>query len=250
MVDKFEEKSNYTTKNVLYLFNHVIYEYDIHSADVNICKRYNLLPEDKIKKLESMDKKRRVVAVGKLQRDKDFRDSLLSGFCRIRREFYDSNDLEKEDIISVKKDAIFTTKKCKKLHFGNLEFVPKNIYTSFIQFGGLEVYFHGDDVDVKGIDDRVLKKHENGILKVIITFFRKMETSSKSEVLSYMNRIVSRYKRRELPLDYYRRFNRDSKYHVVYSDDMFDEYWDDKVCDIDINYNFFNVLIPLIKIAL
>jgi len=123
----FNEKSNYTNQNILYLFNRLIYEYDIHSADINLCRYYNILPKETIEKISNLDKMRRVVKIGKLQKEKEFRDKLKKAFEDIRKEFYDSNKLDINDILAVKKDAIFTTTSCGSVVFGPVEFQVKNI---------------------------------------------------------------------------------------------------------------------------
>ena len=64
--NNFEEKTNFTNKNIMYLFNRTIYEYDIHSADINLCIYYGLLPKDMIEKISKMDKIRRVVKIGNM----------------------------------------------------------------------------------------------------------------------------------------------------------------------------------------
>lgn len=246
----FEEKSNFTNKNILYLFNRTIYEYDIHSADINLCIRYKILSEDKIEKILKLDKIRRVVQIGKWQKDKEFRDKLKDAFSKIRKEFYEANNLDITDIIAVKKDAIFTTKQCEITTFGNVEFQIKNMYTSFIQIKNLEFYYGNGQCDVKGIDDEYLKLHENGIMKIVKLFFKKMETGSVQDTLIYLNRMCSNYKLRQLPLEYYREFNVESKYTVMNQDDTFDDYWEDNIDELNITYNYINILIPLVKIAL
>ena len=248
--NNFEEKTNFTNKNILYLFNRTIYEYDIHSADINLCIYYKLLPQDKIDAILKLDKTRRVVKIGNMQKDKEFREKLKDAFSNIRKEFYEANDLDITDIIAVKKDAIFTTTQCEATKFGNVEFQPKHMYSSFIQIRNLEFYYNNERCDVKGIDDTYLKYHENGMLKLVKMFFKKMETGTIQDTLIYLNRMSTSYKFRELPLDFYREFNVESKYTLIGTDDRYDEFWEDRKEELDISYNFINIIIPLVKIAL
>ena len=66
-------KSNWTNKEIKYLKNVSIVEYDLQSGGLNIIKQFKLLPQEKINQLESFDKEKRNIAVGKLQiKDKDY----------------------------------------------------------------------------------------------------------------------------------------------------------------------------------
>lgn len=248
--DNFEQKTNYTNPNIFYLFNRLIYEYDIQAANVNLCIYYKILPKKITDKILAMPKKKRNVTIGIKERDKEFKEKMKKAFIDIRKEFYDANDVDILDLVSVKKDALFLASDCKNTKFGNVNFVVKNIYSSYIRLGSLEIYYSTYKIDVKGIDDEVLVLHEDGILKLLRAFFRKMETGSIQETLSFLNRVSTDYKNRKLPLEYYREFNDKSKYIVLSSTDIYDDYWDDRIDEIDITYNFTNVIIPLVKIAL
>ena len=82
---------------------------------------YNLQPEKVIQKLASMAKSQREIAVGKLMRkDKEFSRNLEESFNKIIQEFMDANELSWDDIVSVKKDAIFTKKQKTELILLNL----------------------------------------------------------------------------------------------------------------------------------
>ena len=253
----FEEKSNWTNPAITYVFSDLIEEYDMHDAGLSICKYYGLLSGDKIEKLTHMSKEQKVVVLGKMQKKSDFRDALSKGFSDIRKEFYEANHLEEEDIIAVKKDAIFTRKDCEVRIFGDphapnlktVEFVVKHQYSSYVKIPGtnLELYYNGA-IDVKGIDDSSIPLHENGILEILKMYFRKAETGTVDDVLSYMNRVVSTYKLRKYPLEYYREFNSDSLY-TDKDGEKYKEYWEDEISDLDISYNFLKILVPLTKIV-
>ena len=68
-------KDNYLDKNIPYVFNTKIIEYDLKSANTSLCREYNLLPIKQIEEIESMKKDKRVVTIGKLMRkDKVFKE--------------------------------------------------------------------------------------------------------------------------------------------------------------------------------
>ena len=65
----------------------------------------------------------RHIAVGNLQReDKEFSNMLLKKFAEIRAVFIAENKLTDDNIISVKKDAIYTIGRCKKTRFDLIAF--------------------------------------------------------------------------------------------------------------------------------
>lgn len=243
--DGFCKRDQFLNKGIAYLINDTIYEYDIHSANTSIMKYYGLADDRVISELTHLPKSKRVKKIGIMQKNKEFANALSEAFAKIRKEFFDANSLELNDIISVKKDAVFTRKKCQVTTFGNVEFVIKNQYSSFIQLPRLELYYREDTLDVKGIDDSKLELHKDGIMAFLKEFFRRAETLEKSGVLRFLRRYASHYKLWECDLSDYREFNADSMYTVLGTDDRFTEYWDDKVRDLNIMYNWTNVIIPI-----
>ena len=142
--------------NIEYIFDTDIIEYDMKDAGFNIIKEYRLLPERTIKDLEMLGKGiDRHIAIGKMQgKDKEFSDRLSQKFAEMRAVFIDSNSLADSDIISVKKDAIFTIKECDVTMFGNIHFAEKNRYSSYIRFsniGDIEIYYSDNGMDIKGL---------------------------------------------------------------------------------------------------
>ena len=109
MTSELYKRSLYLNKNIDYLFGVDICEYDIESAGLNIIKYYGLLPQDRITYLEGMSKEARNKQIGIYQRDDSvFKEALSEGFVNIRKEFFELNEIEDDDILSIKKDAIFT----------------------------------------------------------------------------------------------------------------------------------------------
>ena len=162
--------------------------------------------------------------------------------------------LEKDQILAIKKDAIFTLKEVNYTKFGVCEFAKKNQYTSFLRLGELEFYYGYDKLDVKGLGEEALKKHENYMLKFIKTIFHKLETSTEDEIKRYFTRFYSRYKHRELDLGYYREFSVNSNFRVLGDDVIYDNEsfipYEDKRERLDINYNFQRIMLPLLGILL
>lgn len=247
------EKDTYINPNIFYTFNTDIMEYDIKRAGINIAREYNIIDNDTYNKLINMPKDDSNKALGRIQIDNaDFINRLKLAFIDTRKRFFELNQLDDSDIISIKKDAIFITKPCAITNIGNfIEFRIKNTYTSYIRLDkNIELYYNSDHIDVKGINSNKLKLHENYMLDLFNKFFIKMETDTPEDVISYMRRFIDKYKRKELDSGYYRRFDSVSDFDVnlpegeyIFNADIHKEY-------IDIQYNLNKVLIKLIKIPI
>lgn len=255
-------KTTYLNSNFPIIRSRVIIEYDLRSANTSLCREYKLLDEKTIEKIEKLPKKDRVVKIGKLQRkDKKFNEGLKNAFIDIRRRFFEDNELEDDDILSIKKDAIFCLKEVKYTDFGDCHFVTKNVYTSYLYIKPYEIYYNskGDSftrakIDVKGIDEICIEKHKEYMMKFFEKVFYHMEISSTQTLFNYIRRFVDEYKNRELDVGYYREFNPKSVYYLNDSEESYDNElfipYEDKVQHIDIDYNFFQIIIPLINLLI
>lgn len=244
------KKDQYTNPNIFYLFNREIIEYDMKRAGLNLAKHFNLLPAKTIDDLFELPKDVADIKLGIIQKnDKDFAEKLKLAFQSIRATFFEINDIEESDVIAIKKDAIFLLKRCKYEKIGEyIHFRIKNEYTSYIHLERIELYYNPTNLHVKGINDNLLPLHENYILSFLKKFFFKMETDEPSTTIQFMRRFIDRYKSHELESGFYREFNSKSMYKTVHGDRVSD--WDDDNSFLDISYNFYNVLIKLIKIPL
>lgn len=252
MTELYKKDTYFTTKDQ-FAFNQYCIEYDIKSAGLSICKEFKLLPDDVIEDLKTnYSKTDRVKKLGKMQiNDNVLKKGLKDGFIEARRRFIEANDIEDEDIVSIKKDAIFVSKVCNQLNFGHIKFANKNQYTSFIRLPNrIELFYFCGKIDVKGIGENV-DKHKDFILKLLSTFFKKMEMGDEDNVGKFMRKTIDAYKFRNLDLGYYREFNSQSTYTVIDEDNeitQYDEYWADGIDDVLITYNWENVILPLLKI--
>ncbi len=225
-------KATWVNPNIEYLFDQEIIEYDIRDAGFSLIKEYHLLPDSKIRELESLEKGiERHKAIGVLQKNSEFSKSLLNKFAEIRKIFISMNHLSDDQIISVKKDAIFTIGQCDILRFGNVTFVKKNVYSSYLRFrtiNNLEIYYAEDQFDIKGMSDRAINTHRLymiDFLKKLIPLIENQDLRSKR----LMKIFIMEYKYSKLEPEYYIEFNNISK-------------------DFRPLFNYKNLLIPLIHI--
>lgn len=250
------EKDLYTNKEYDYLIGKRIIEYDIKSANVNLCRYYELLPEDELNKIEMMSKRERVIYVGKLQRDdKNFAKKLSKAFKDMRKQFFIANKIVDSDILSIKKDAIFIVgKRCHNTNFGNVTFVEKNVYSSFHRLNNLEFYYSGKDhkVDIKGIDDNSLYLYQS-FINILKRLFRYLERNQREEFVKFVKDFVTNYKEKRLTYEYYKELTTNGCYtliqnnsdkKIVYGLESIDESIDDRLC---INYNYFAYILPMIQ---
>ena len=220
------------------MFNRTIVEYDLKSANTSLAREYKLLPEEKIKEIESMPKKERVVAIGMYKREHpEYSEVEKLAFANARRSFMVMNNLDEADIHSVKRDAIFCLRYVKHEQVGdNLLFRPKNEYTSYIHLKPLEIYYSlANGLDVKGMDDDVYKtRHEDYFGEFLCGLIRSKEVGTNT--LKYIRKFWDEYKWRKLEPGYYREFNALSQY--LYKDGLrsMEEYRGD-VNELDISYN-------------
>ena len=185
---------------------------------------------------------------------------MKEGFKKARKMFFEENNLNEEDIISIKKDAIFINKKIAVRKFGNIEFVKKNVYSSYYYINGLELYFSNKKkkIDVKGISDSLIKRHDGFMLDFLIDIFTKNEYDpTLEESAELLLEFAEEYKTKQLPIEFYREFNKICAYktniemnngrQIVYLDQI-DEH-NELVETIDIRFNYLNVIMPLIRIT-
>jgi len=245
----------YTNEN-LGLVKSIIREYDMREAGFSLIKEYQLLKKSKIEYLENnFTKQERTIEIGKLQSsDKNLARNMMDAFREARREFCDLNEIENEDILSIKKDAIFIIKKqCKHLKIGkNIEFSMKNRYSSYCYLNKVEIYYSvwNDEFDVKGVTnkDHLLLTHIYSIIKL------NEKVNNKEIVFKNLQNLRLKYLEKKLPLEYYREINPNNGYRFLEKYGRYTPYVDeidrDILDDIDISFNYINFIVPLISILI
>ena len=235
----------WTNPGVNSIFGQEIYEYDIASAGANLLKFYHLVDDSISDKLLSLPKKKRVVEMGLyLKKHPDLNKSLKEAFANIRKMFFESNGIDMYDLVSIKKDAIFLTREVKFTIFDNIEFRVKNKYTSFIQLSPLELYYANGEVTIKGINETEIPYFSETWIPFYKTLFQKAEGFGKDEALQYLRRFIDRYKKDELPIEYYREFRPGAMFSVLNPDDTnaYFTFPEERRSELNIQYNYLNVL--------
>lgn len=248
------------------LTNAEIVEYDIKSANTSLMKEYGLLDPEAIRLLEDMPKKQRQVHVGLILReDKELAKKLEDAFNTTISRFIRENKLDQTvDILAIRKDAVFVINKpIRTRKFGpHIEFVRKSTFASFIRIGDkMELFFKPkgskeprfelDHFMKEGPDyDRTIAKLEPGMISFIEELLALAESSASRRVIyKYISEFCLLYKTRQLDAEYYREFNRNARFRITNeeSSSTFDVIDDSYVDDLDITYNYINVIIPVIR---
>ena len=247
-------RERYTDSSISFLISDIV-EYDMKEAGFSIIKEKKLLPQSTIDEISKInDKYKRKVAIGKLERgNTELKKGKANGFKEYRELFGETNGLKDEDILSIKKDAIFVKKFCYYTKFGeHVEFVEKNVYRAFMQFGQFEFYMNDEKIDVKGLVDENVAKHQNGMMLVIRRVMELLSIYDDVKALKYIVKIINQYKTYQLPVEYYREFNSTSGFRIIQLDneqivtDIGESYKENLIID----YNFVNVLVPLLNLVM
>jgi len=251
----------YFTAPIDYIISSYIREYDISKANANILLLKGAISKEQYDYLISLDSNSRYISVGLLQKNNpDISTCLKEGIKEMRYLFLTSNNLTMNDILSIKNDAIFIINKVPMItKFDNIEFVNKNIYTSFYKLGvgKIEIYYLYDmvnnieHIDVKGIKDEKIALHENYFLEFLLVLFNSAQMESLRDTINLLITFYESYLKLELDIGYYREFNAESLFSIkrigvssVYKADFLGE---DSKSYIDISCNL-NILRELIGI--
>lgn len=249
------ERHLYLDKSVDCLLSTHIREYDMKSAGFSILKREKLAGENFISYLSTLDKKQRNVQIGLYTKaNKDIIEKFNNGFVKARKEFFEMNEIEDSEVLSIKKDAIFLINRIPEhTKFKGMEFVLKNSYSSYYYLNKIEFYFKnmGKKLDVKGISDEDLIRHEKYILNELKSIFSIVESGKKEYIIKRLKKFAMAYKNKELDYGFYRELNQDSLYRIKSFKVMSATVGVnniDSLDNIDISYNYLHYIIPLIRL--
>lgn len=236
MISKLYEKTLYTIPSPFII--HPIFEYDISKANISILLEEGYITQDQYDYFYKADRNERQIKIGLMQKnDPKIIKVLDEGFKKARYNLVSSNNIQDDEIISIKKDAMFVTRQLSNTIFGHINFNFKNVYSMMIKINKIEFYFNLTDqgyiLDAKGINDEVLCKHQSSYLSVLCDIFSMMQSGEYINTVIYIKEFINKYESNLLPIEFYREFNQSSLYRI----DSFNSiYYIDIVCDNDIPY--------------
>lgn len=240
------EKDNYKAP-INMVINQTIVEYDMKSANTSLAREFHLLPEKEITRIENLPKMDREISIGLIkQRNREYSEKEKIAFCAARKMFFDQNELDDGDILSIKRDAIFVFRYVKHEQVtDNINFRMKNVYSSFLSLG-VDVFYNSEKLDIKGIDDQIYEeRHKEYFGGFLHDFIRRAEVTEKDKLLRYLRNFYDDYKWRRLDPGYYREFNARSQYKYLDGKYADEEYLED-LFQVDIGHNL-NILLKLMR---
>ena len=244
----------YTNKNLLYLRNKTIYEYDISSGGYSCSLNAGLLDHDEQLILKNLSKKDKQIFLGnKALQEKDFTKLLHAAFRKEISHFISVNNIPEENILSIKKDSItFYNSNVTITKNNHVEFTLREKFTTFLLLGKLEFYYNIDDGQflVKGISSAI--NVEGTLLEEIKRILHLKSYKSDQSIHTHLKEMRENYLSKALTNSYYRELNALGKYKLLsklksanlYVDTLKDE----EIDLIDIEYNYIHILLPLFKI--
>lgn len=250
MAKKLFEKHNFLNKDIKYIKNSVINEYDMKNAGPSILLHNELISQKEYDKLMKMDKHTRSVVVGKfLRKNSDISEALMEGFVEMRKEFFELNEIEDIDVLSVKKDAIFLINTIPKVTQINEHclFRLKNEYTSYLNIRNKEFYYNDltEQFDVKGLSKEVIESQKDYFLKFIKECMKLGCQGKKDELFIKFLEFKNSYIEKELDTEFYRDlsinkfvFSYNEKYVLTLDNLKNISLKDDKYLSINNNLNF------------
>lgn len=199
-------KTNYLNKDITYLRNIQITEYDIHAAGFTAISSKKLLPEEELKRISELPKDQRNIAIGlHIRKNPELEQAIQKGLMKARQAFALVNRLESRNILSIKKDAIFVIKQNPQiLKIKDFEFVKKGAYTSYALLNGKEFYYGKEGLTIKGIGDEEYLRGKNGFIKELELLFKTAETNTAENIFKILKMFHQKYLGRRFRPDVYR----------------------------------------------
>lgn len=203
------DKSTYLNKNYQYIKNVPITEYDMHNAGINILSYLGYLTEEHRKYLSMFDNLQRNIIVGNMMRENpQWNEAMFNEYKKIRYSFAKHNNIFPEDILAIKKDAIFIINhpNARNLELNEyFKFTKKHEYNAYIYSYGKEFYVNtsNGDYNVKNFNHSVAKVQEDYLFEALLTaIVLDIEDNSK-EVFNHFKNFRNEYLKRELEIPFY-----------------------------------------------
>ena len=235
-----------------YILDSNIVEYDIEKANINILRSYGAIPQYAYDKTAPLPKWRREVVIGKMmRREPKLVDILKQGIQDARRQLFELLNLDSNNVLSIKNDAIFVIfmgpASMEDIRLNDfITFKAKGHFRSFYYLGEKELYYTYDPMsgtegmDIKGMGNRAIKECD-GFIKSLSDIFYMCLTGGVKAAYDMSTKFYEDYMNKKFPANYYRRFDSWAKFDLLpisqYASFRADFLPDNAVNLIDPSYN-------------
>lgn len=241
------KKTNYLNKEIEYLKNVDIAEWDMHAAGFSVLKLKKLLSDKEIIEWENLDKHARTVKEGLLQKSNPaIAKIILDTLADARRAFVYLNDITPEQILAIKKDALFLINKTPKVStIKTFTFRKKGTYTSYLYINNKEFYYSSADnsLDIKGLSEESKELCKDYILRDISNILKASEQGSQESLFSYLKKYRRKYLNHELDINCYRSLDEDGLFRI--KNYTLKNISEEMLQYIDISQNYVNYILPI-----
>lgn len=212
---------NYNS-GIVYIVSSYIREYDIAKANINVLYKYKAIDLDTYNKCLNMDKYDREVFIGLLQQSNpNITEILKAGIIQAKKEFFEANDIQDNEVLSIKNDAVFLINKIPMyIKFDNIEFVNKDVFTSYYRIFDKEFYYNFNPLEnkeklvIKGMKKVTQELHQNYLIDFFKAVFYSAQNDSIENTLNIIISFNEKYINLELPIEFYRNFDALSMYSL------------------------------------
>lgn len=203
------EKHNYLNKDIKFIKNSIIREYDMQNAGLSILKHNELISEDDYNSIMKLEKHKRNVIVGKFLKDNsDISKALMEGFTEARKIFFEMNNIEDYEVLSIKKDAIFLINKTPSVTQINEDYLfrKKNEYNSYLNIRNKEFYYSEleKELTIKGLSEDILLSQKDYLLKFIQECLELISLNKRDDLFVKLLEFKNDFIEKKLDVNYYR----------------------------------------------
>lgn len=241
------------------ILNSFIREYDISKANINVLYERGVIDKATYDNLYNSDKFIREKSIGlMIRKNNKIYSEIQKGITEAKYKLIESNNIDLEDIVSIKNDAVFVmNNKLQNTKFGLIDFKLKNTYTIFLKINRYEFYYYynsyskEEKLDIKGINDDKLKIHKNYFIDFLLSLFNTLQLNGIISAVNMIQYFSNLYINRKLSIGYYRKFNSESNFDIICNNDIWSvqSISDLSIVDIRFNYeiirNIYGVLMSL-----
>lgn len=230
MVSTLHEFIFYIAKDIPFILNKYIREYDMSKANISVLLQAGAISKELYDTLYNAPRMVRQCTIGDMElRDPNITKIKKDGIAYYKKLFFESNDIQDQDVLSIKNDAIFLINKIPTVtQFDDyINFKFKNEYTSYYNLNGIELYYYyhrinqNEYISVKGINDSRLVLHANYFLEFLLAIFQTAQIEPIKDVIEFGNKFYQEYINMNLDVNFYRNFDSESKFKIKRMSNVF-----------------------------